>query len=351
MRSRSVNDVCEASRVAVDWRRHLRDAHGVLALGVQTWSTDVAAVERFWRVADDLGYARITYGDGLWDFTHDGWTMLGALALATRRARIGPAVTYAFDPAAHHPSWLAKRAVTVDHLSRGRLDLRLGVGAGDAATRAAWERHGIRYPDGRTRVAALEAAVEILDRLLRGEIVSARGPFGSLRDACLEPRPIQQPRPPLWIAAMRPKALALTAHRADGWEASYVSPAAFATLSARLDALLARAGRPPHTVRRSVEVDVIVGGSPAEREPWIRRFVAERDGEAALLNTALVGDAEAVADQILAYAMAGATDLMLGFVDFPATTMLERIARAVVPRLARSVGTAAGVRSDPPPDR
>ena len=168
----------------------------MIGLGVQTWSTDVAAVERFWRVADELGYARITYGDGLWGFTHDGWTMLGALALATRHARIGPAVTYAFDPAAHHPSWLAKRAVTVDHLSGGRLDLRLAVGASDAETRAAWERHGIRYPDGRARVAALEAAVEALDHLLRGETVNTSGPFGRLRDACLEPRPIQQPRPP-----------------------------------------------------------------------------------------------------------------------------------------------------------
>lgn len=322
----------------------------MIALSVQTWATDVAAVERFWRVADDLGYARITYGDGLWSFTHDGWTMLGALALATRRARIGPAVTYAFDPAAHHPSWLAKRAITVDHLSRGRLDLRLAVGAGDAGTRAAWERHGIRYPDGRGRVAALDAAVEVLDRLLRGETVNAQGPFGTLREAGVQPRPIQQPRPPIWIAAMRPRALALTARRADGWEASYVTPAAFGRLSARLDALLAHDGRAPHAVRRSVEVDVIVAGSPAEREPWIQKFSAERGRDAAaLLDTALVGDAESVAVRIGDYAAAGATDLMLGFVDFPATTMLERVAREVVPRLA--VDRAARVRADPSPGR
>src|SRR5438477_11326739 len=118
----------------------------MLTVGVQTWGTDVTALERYWKTADDLGYGRITYGDGLGDWTHDGWTMLGALAVATRRARIGPAVTYAFDPAAHHPSWLARRAVTVDHLSGGRLDLRLAVGAEDEGTRAAWERHGIRYP-------------------------------------------------------------------------------------------------------------------------------------------------------------------------------------------------------------
>jgi alkanesulfonate monooxygenase SsuD/methylene tetrahydromethanopterin reductase-like flavin-dependent oxidoreductase (luciferase family) len=348
-RPERVNEA-RASAGVIDWAGRLRDAHGVIALGVQTWSTDVAAVERFWRVADDLGYARITYGDGLWSFTHDGWTMLGALALATRHARIGPAVTYAFDPAAHHPSWLAKRAITVDHLSRGRLDLRLAVGAGDAATRAAWERHGIRYPDGRARVAALEVALDVLDRLLRGERVEARGPFGTLCEAGVQPPPIQTPRPPIWIAAMRPQAVALTARRADGWEASYVSPAAFAALSARLDALLHRQGRAPHALRRSVEVDVILAASSVERERWIERFGAERGRDAArMLDSALVGDADVVAARIAAYQAAGATDLMLGFVDFPATTMLERLARDVVPRLATVAG--AGIRADPAPDR
>jgi alkanesulfonate monooxygenase SsuD/methylene tetrahydromethanopterin reductase-like flavin-dependent oxidoreductase (luciferase family) len=309
----------------------------MIALGVQTWSTEVAAVGRFWRAADELGYARITYGDGLWDFTHDGWTMLGALAAATRRARIGPAVTYAFDPAAHHPSWLAKRAVTVDHLSGGRLDLRLAVGAGAAATRLAWERHGIRYPSGGARVAALDEALAILAALWRGDTVDADGPVFRLRGARLAPPPLQQPGPPVWIAAMGPRALALSARRADGWEASYVTPAGFAARSARLDGLLAGAGRRPGDVRRSVETDVILAASHAERERWTRRFCAERgvDAAHAVIDTALIGDAETVAARVLDYAGAGATDLLLGFVDFPATGMLERFAREVVPRLAR----------------
>jgi alkanesulfonate monooxygenase SsuD/methylene tetrahydromethanopterin reductase-like flavin-dependent oxidoreductase (luciferase family) len=306
----------------------------VISLGVQTWSTDVAAVERYWRAADELGYARITYGDGLWDFTHDGWTMLGALAAVTRRARLGPAVTYAFDPAAHHPSWLAKRAVTVDHLSGGRLDLRVAVGAGDAATAAAWERHGIRYPAGGARVAALDEALAIVGALWRGESVDADGPVFRLRGARVDPRPLQRPGPPVWIAAMGGRALALTARRADGWEASYVTPVDFAARSARLDALLAAAGRRAGDVRRSVETDVILTGSRAEQEAWTGRFRAQRGGHAAdaVLDTALVGDADAVAARVVEYASAGATDLMLGFADFPATGMLERFARDVVPR-------------------
>src|SRR5207245_8104755 len=53
----------------------------VIASGVQTWGTDVVALQHYWRRADELGYARVTYGDGLWGWTHDGWTLLAALAL------------------------------------------------------------------------------------------------------------------------------------------------------------------------------------------------------------------------------------------------------------------------------
>jgi alkanesulfonate monooxygenase SsuD/methylene tetrahydromethanopterin reductase-like flavin-dependent oxidoreductase (luciferase family) len=309
----------------------------VIALGVQTWSTDVAAVERFWRAADELGYARITYGDGLWDFTHDGWTMLGALARVSRRARLGPAVTYAFDPAAHHPVWLAKRAVTVDHLSGGRLDLRLAVGAGDASTRVEWERHGIRYPPPGERLAALDEALGIVTALWRGEVVSTSGSRVRLQGARLAPLPVQRPGPPIWIAAMGPRALALTARRADGWEASYVTPDDFAAHAARLDGCLRAAGRCPGQVRRSIEADVILAGSPPEQAAWIARFRAERGARAAdaVLTTALLGDAQAVALRVLQYAAAGATDLMLSFADFPATGMLERFARDVMPLLVR----------------
>ena len=203
------------------------DPPGVIGVGVQTWGTDVAALQRYWRAADELGYARITYGDGLFRFTHDGFTMLGALASATRRARLGPAVTYCFDPSSHHPSWLAKRAVTVDHLSGGRLDLRLAVGAADRATAAAWRSHGIPYPDAPTRLALVAETIEILERLWTGEAVDHAERFYTLRGARLEPPPVQKPGPPIWLAAMGPAALDVAARCASGWEASYLTPAAF----------------------------------------------------------------------------------------------------------------------------
>ena len=304
----------------------------MISFGVQTWGTDVVALRHYWRTVDELGYARVTYGDGLWGWTHDGWTMLGALAGLTRRARLGPAVTYCFDPSSHHPSWLAKRAVTVDHLSGGRLDLRLAVGAEDSATVAAWRSHAIPYPDAPTRVALAAETIEILEQLWTGEPVDYEGRFYSLRHARLEPPPVQKPGPPIWLAAMGPGALRVAARRTSGGEASYLTPEAFALRWGRLRSLLEDAGRPWWDYRRSVEVDVVVGITDAAADQARRQFCAARGIEdgAAILETALIGTPDAVRARIAEYAAAGATDLMLGFADFPATGMTELFAERVL---------------------
>ena len=303
----------------------------MITLGVQTWGTDVGALERYWAAADRLGYARITYGDGLWSFTHDGWTMLGALAVVTKRARIGPAVTYAFDGTAHHPSWIAKRAVAVDHLSGGRLDVRFGIGAEDQATAEAWRAHGIAYPSAAERIARLEESIDVVRALWRGETVTRAG----WAQARIDPAPIQRPGSPVWIAAMRPMGLDLVARKAEGWEASYVTPHVFGDLWRDLQRRLAEAGRPQASLTRSIELDVALA-TDGDARRLREEFCAARGIESAhpLAATVLAGGPDAVAARIAEYAAAGATDLMLGFADFPSTSMLEAFAGEVRPRLA-----------------
>jgi len=139
----------------------------------------------------------------------------------------------------------------------------------------------------------------------------------------------------VWVAAVGPQAIALAARRADGWEASFLPPAGFADAVARFDAALVAAGRSGDVVRRSVEVDAALADAPHEGARAAERFRAHcglgRDHP--LLDAALVGDAEAVVARALVYREAGATDLMVGFVDFPDTTMLERFAKRVLPAL------------------
>src|SRR5262249_53592936 len=130
-------------------------------------------------------------------------------------------------------------------------------------------------------------------------------------------------------------ALAMVARLADGWEASYLPPGEFAERWQRLRRLLAAERRDPESVRRSVEVDVVLGRSPADAANALGLFCTARgiDSHHALAATAPAGDATAVEKAARAYEAAGVTDLLLGFADFPATGMLEVFAAAVAPAL------------------
>ena len=151
---------------------------------------------------------------------------------------------------------------------------------------------------------------------------------------------MQRPGPPVWIAAMSELALTLVARLADGWEASYLRPAEFARRWRQLRRFLEAERRDPESIRRSIEVDVVLGQSVADATLALGRFCAARgiDQHHRLVATLLAGDATAVQQAASAYEAAGATDLLLGFADFPETGMLEAFAAMVAPVL-RAAGT------------
>ncbi len=208
------------------------------------------------RFAEDLGF------DGAWGFDHlvpmygqgpgecfEGMTTLAALATATSRIRLGLLVT---GVTYRHPSMLALEAVTVDHASHGRLELALG---------AAWygrehEQFGIEFPPLGERFDRLEDTLEIITRLMTGDVVSYAGHHFDLREARAGPIPVQQPHPPIWIGGTGPRrTLPLVARYADVWHGGG-SPSEFAELSARLDRLADEIGRNPATIRRAASLSL-----------------------------------------------------------------------------------------------
>src|SRR6516162_1661655 len=110
------------------------------------------------------------------------------------------------------PVTFAKAAVTVDHLSAGRVELALGVGDPAAGAKAS----GVDWSAGE-RVARFGEFVELVDLLLRQEVTTYHGQFYHCEDAETVPLPVQQPRPPVTIAAHGPKMLRIAAEHSDGW--------------------------------------------------------------------------------------------------------------------------------------
>jgi F420-dependent oxidoreductase-like protein len=210
-----------------------------------------------WRLADEAGF------DSCWVMDHfatlgprddgpifEAWTMLAAMAQLTTHTRLGCAVvgnTY------RHPAVLAKMAVTVDHLSQGRLEF--GLGAGWAENEH--EMLGLEFGSRNDRADRLEESVQVIRALWTQPRTTFEGQHYRLREAVAEPKPVQQPHPPIWIGGSGPKrTLRIAAEYADVWNAAGGSPEEVATSSAILDQHCADVGRDPGQIRRSVQVGV-----------------------------------------------------------------------------------------------
>ena len=179
----------------------------------------------FWRAADD-----IELYESVWNFDHfepilgaprdgfclEGWTMLGAMAQATSRIRVGALVTGA---PYRHPSVLANMAATVDVISGGRLEFGLGAGwNADEATAL-----GLDMPPLKERFDRFDETCEIAIGLLTQDQFSHDGEYFRLIDAHCAPKPIQSPHPPITIGGGGEKrTLRAVARYAQRWNTIYI---------------------------------------------------------------------------------------------------------------------------------
>ena len=216
--------------------------------------TTIQALRDVWRVADEAGF------DHVWDFDHlasigpggvartvyEGWTLLAAIAASTRRVRLGCMVT---GNIYRHPALLAKMAVTIDHLSGGRLEF--GIGAGWAEAEA--KMFGLEGLDH--RVGRLRESIEAMISLWTNDRTTIDGRYYRFNDAIADPKPIQKPHPPIWIGAGGDQMMLLVARYADVWNsAGAASPEEAGEQSRRLDDLCRKVGRDPAAIRRSIQL-------------------------------------------------------------------------------------------------
>jgi F420-dependent oxidoreductase-like protein len=256
-----------------------------------------------WRAADDIDVF-----ESAWNFDHfypifsdsdgpclEGWTMLAAMAQATRRIRIGCQVTGMIY---RHPAVLANMAATIDVISEGRLDVGLGAGWNQQEC----EAYGIELPPLRERFDRFDEGVEAVVSLLSQEHSDLDGRYVQLRAARCEPKPVQRPHPPIVIGGNGPtRTLRTVARFAQQWN----STAGLDHWPAINDVLVQRCGeidRDPSSIERSVNLRF----DPAQ-------------------------PAGVLADQAAAFAAAGA-DIGVVYLPVPHTaSVLEPIAEALRP--------------------
>jgi alkanesulfonate monooxygenase SsuD/methylene tetrahydromethanopterin reductase-like flavin-dependent oxidoreductase (luciferase family) len=234
----------------------------------------IDSYRELWARVDESGL------DSCWVFDHlrpmgrdrtgdifEAWTILAAMAQATRRVRLGTLVT---GNGYRHPALLAKMASTVDHLSGGRLVVGLGAGGDPEADAMV----GLPEVPARIRVERLDEAARVLRLLWDTPVAGFDGKHYRLDGAVSDPKPVQRPLP-LWMASNGERwGLRAVAERADAWLTATFDdePGDLVRLMTILDGHCRDIGRDPATLRRGVQFPI--GGRADDTLRAAARFVA-----------------------------------------------------------------------------
>jgi len=242
---------------------------GIIRNNILSWDETITQWQRF----EAAGF------DSAWNCDHfmrpsdpggphmDSWMILAGVAAQTSRIRIGVLVSC---NTFRHPALLAKQAVTVDHISNGRLEL--GIGAG--WFRLEHDAYGIPFPVAGELVDRFEEAVEIIDSLMRNDMTTYKGTYFQINDAPFRPGPVQRPRPPFTLGAHGPRMLRLVAKHADRWN-SYGSLEEIRQRNEAINRNCIEIGRDPNEIIRSLYGwPKIIGADPWESEDTFRRVIA-----------------------------------------------------------------------------
>ena len=296
----------------------------LMVLPTADWSTMVQRAQ----LAESLGFDMLGLADHFIDWSaperpwFELWTHASALAQATSRIRICTCVA---QIPLRDPATMANHALTVDHISNGRLELGLGIGL---RIDPSYAMMGIDNWSNAERVNRFGEYVELVDQLLSNEVTTYSGKYYSVHGAIMNPRPIQQPRPPILIAAMGKRMLNHAARYADNWNSlSFLD-----TFDAQckqtierveqMNEICAQIGRDSKSLRKSYQIVDMSGRTSGGRLGY---YESE----------------QAFIDIVEPLIKAGITEFGLYYPTVPAQLeMMERIASQTIPMLKKQYAVA-----------
>ncbi len=281
-------------------------------------------------LAEQLGY------DSVWVYDHfhnvptpaheavfECWTTIAAISQRTSRVRLGQMVGCA---PYRNPGLLAKITSTVDVISGGRLDWGIGAGWYDNE----FKGYGYEFAAAKDRIGVLRETVEIVKLMWSEPTTDYDGRYFQLKGAQCDPKPLQQPHPPIWIGGGGEQlTLRVVARHADRSNFGG-KPEEFAHKCEVLKSHCAAVGRDYDEIAKTWSPEVFVRASEEEivaagtKSVWGEPFESWRAGN-------LVGTPEQVAEKIEIYRGLGVTGIVPWCSDYPDTETLTLFAEKVIP--------------------
>jgi probable F420-dependent oxidoreductase len=264
----------------------------------------VGAVRQVAQRAEALGFTDLWVTENTLDhvFCFDPVVVLTYAAAVTSTIRLGASVVVL---PVHNPIHVAHQWASLDHVSNGRAILGVGLGRDHHYEQFQTPRDG--------RVRRFREGVELIKALWTEQQVAYRGRIYQLTDGTMAPKPVQKPRPPIWMGVGHPDALRRTATIADGWMGSGGSSnAAFMRSVPLLREALEKAGRDPTSFPISKRVFLSVDERPeaarAELHRWFTVVYRNPEGTDA---SGIHGTPEQVRERLEELVAAGANHLLL----------------------------------------
>lgn len=208
------------------------------------------------RLAEDVGFHSLWVGDhllyrkkgdaptGPWE----AWSVMAALAAVTEKIQIGPLVA---STSFHAPAMIAKKAITLDEISKGRFILGLGAGWNKA------EYLGFGFPYSH-RVSRFEEAFTIIRQLVCGEVVDFNGKYYHIEQCQMLPLGPRRQGPPLMIGSSGPRMLRITLPHVQMWNSWFTQfrndPDQLGSLLDLVDKTCDEVGRDPKEIIKTVAV-------------------------------------------------------------------------------------------------
>jgi alkanesulfonate monooxygenase SsuD/methylene tetrahydromethanopterin reductase-like flavin-dependent oxidoreductase (luciferase family) len=305
--------------------------------GVVIQSARRPPIETCWTMAtlaDRAGYDAVWVGDSIVAKPRlEPLTTLAYLAGITTRVRLGTAVLL---PALRHPVVLAHQIANVDHISRGRVVLGLGVGWSLPAAEREWAACGA---DHKRRVRRLEEHVELWRLLWRGVPVTYHGDDATLTDHTVGPLPWNEAGPPILITAgnrgeLLPAQFERFARLGDGIITTYLDADECRLVRERAEEALARRGRALADFPLCVYTTVRMEKDARTAERVTADFLATYYGGGVHMRGLMgLGPADVVVAALRRYAAAGVTDLCIRFAGDDQLPQMERFTAEVLPAL------------------
>lgn len=319
----------------------------------QGWRLDLAGIPRqdHWQTmltvsskAEAAGYESIWVYDhfhtvpvATQEPTYEAWTLMAALAASTDRVRLGQMCTSnSYRP----PAYLAKVAASVDVISGGRLEMGIGAGWYEKE----YLGYGYEFPRPSVRIGQLAEGVEIMQRMWTEDEVYFDGKHYRLRGAICQPKPVQKPHIPFWVAGGGEQlTLRVAAEYASYTNFGGGSLEEFSHKSEVFARHCREVGRDFDSIVRSVNFNVVCAPDEkavAERLDWIEAHHArlvepERAARSRRNFEAMSGTPEQLVEKLRPWVAAG-----LGYAIFYFSeaaydpTGLELVAREVLPALS-----------------